>query len=77
MSGTSHHQVDHSWTKDFLAVLRKDYVPLTRHTLLAKITEIEKHMREQVAWAISVAGYVAVAVDGGRTTRSFPPLLSQ
>ena len=64
MSGTSHHQVEQPWTRDFLAHLRKDYVPLTRRSLLMRIAELERNMRQQVNYAIAAAGYVAIAVDG-------------
>eukprot|EP00667_Euglena_gracilis_P021774 EG_transcript_23972 len=74
MSRTSHNQIEQSWTRDFLAYLRKDYVPLTRHTLLTCITELEVGLKEQVLWAISAAKYVAVAVDGWEDHQKFPTL---
>ena len=74
MSGSSHHQVEQAWTKDFLALLRKDYVPLTRHTLLLRITDLEALIKEQVLWAIHAAGYVAIAVDGWEDRQKFPTL---
>ena len=48
MNGHSHHHLEQAWTLDFLRSLRSDYVPLSRKTILSRIAELERNVREQV-----------------------------